>query len=161
MEQTHTLTPPQTGPTGLRALFRVCLVFIILYAVVWVIRVIMGIGPNLLMRALGASPDFRAYIGSTLNYGVGIVSYLWLTAIALRKVSAGNPWDNLYPFQKGWWQDLLFGILVVALILTCFFLVEARLGWLIVDSWKWHTLPLDELLRTAWVGLLVNAGVDE
>lgn len=159
MEKNSLIAPDQTAPKGWQSVVRIFLIFFGLYVVVWVIRVIMGVGPNWLMRSLGVSPDFRAYVGSTLNYGASIVSYIWLTAIALRKALHVHPWDRMYPFHKSWWKDLLFGVLLVAIILISFFLVEIRIGWLVVERWKWQTLPWDEFLRTAWVGLLVNIGV--
>jgi hypothetical protein len=159
MEQTTSSLTPQTGAGTWRALSRVFLGFIVLFAAVWIIRLIMGVGPNLFMRSIGASENFRAYIGSTLNYGVGIVSYIILTAVTLRKILNIDPRHILFPIQKNWWKDLLFGFVLVALILGSFFIIELRLGWLVIDSWNWQTLPLDEFLRVAWVGLLINVGV--
>ena len=132
---------------------KVLLGFIILYTAVWIVRVIMGVGPNMLMRWFGASPNFRAYVGSTLNYGVGIVSYIVFPALALRKGLGIDPKPIFFPFRKGWWQELLFGFLLVTTVLALFFVVEVNAGWLAVDSWNWQTL------RVAWVGLLVNISV--
>ena len=53
-------------------------------AAVWLIRAVMGVGPNLMMKQFGASPNIRAFIGSTLNYGVGIAAYIMLPALALQ-----------------------------------------------------------------------------
>jgi membrane protease YdiL (CAAX protease family) len=159
MEQTISTSSIPARPKTWRAGLRILLGFIILYVIIWAIRVVMGVGPNLLMKWLGASPNFRAYIGSTLNYGVGIASYIVLPAIALQKVLAVNPWPMLFPFHKGWWKDLLLGFLLVTVILTSFFVVEVQIGWLVVDGWIWQTTPPDALLRIGWVGLLVNVGV--
>jgi membrane protease YdiL (CAAX protease family) len=137
----------------------VLLVFIIVYALIWFIRVIMGVGPNMLMRWLEATPDFRAYVGSTLNYGVGIVSYIVFPALALRKVLGVDPKPIFFPFRKGWWKDLLFGFTLITAVLALFFVLEVQAGWLTVDSWNWQNLALDAWLRTLWVGLLVNIGV--
>ena len=155
-----TLSPsPQAQTRGWRAGLNVLFGFIIFYAAIWIVRVIMGVGPNLLMKWLGASPGFRAYVGSTLNYGIGIVSYILFPALALRMVLGIDPRSALFPLQKGWWQDLLFGLLLITGVLTLFFIAEVRANWLIVDSWNWITLPLDAWFRVAWVGLLVNVGV--
>ena len=81
---------------------RVLLWFAVLYVVIWITRVIMGVVPNLLTRWLGASPDFRAYIGSTLNYGVGMAAYVLLPALALQKVLGIDPRSALFPKYKGW-----------------------------------------------------------
>ena len=138
---------------------RILLGFILLYAAIWVIRVVMGVGPNLLLKWIGASPNVRAYLGGTLNYGVGIASYIVLPAIALRKTLNIKPRAVFFPLHKGWWQDLVFGLLLVTIILTSFFVIEVKLGWLVVKDWNWQALTLAALLRTAWVGLLVNIGV--
>ena len=138
---------------------RVLLGFVVLYAVIWVTRVIMGVVPNLLMRGLGASPDFRAYIGSTLNYGVGIAAYILLPALALQKLLGINPRSALFPKHKGWWKDLLYGFLLITSILTLFFFAEVKAGWLTVDAWTWQTVGPAAWFRAAWVGLLINVGV--
>ena len=159
MEQTTSATSHKVGPRSWRAGFNVLLGFIVLYAAVWIVRVIMGVGPNMLMKWLGASLNFRAYVGSTLNYGVGIVSYIVFSAVALRKVLGIDPRPIFYPRRKGWWQDLLFGFLIISAVLTFFFVVEVRAGWLILESWNWQNMTWDAWLRVAWVGLSVNVGV--
>ena len=159
MEQTKSLTSPQTRPGNWHMIYRVIFGFILLYAAVWIIRVIMGVSPNLLMKWAGASPDFRAYIGSTLNYGVGILSYIVLSAVALRKILNIDPSQILFPLRKDWWKDLLFGFVLVSVVIASFFGIEVKLGWLVVDGWNWQLMPLDTFLRTLWVGLLVNVGV--
>jgi membrane protease YdiL (CAAX protease family) len=159
MKQTTPSTSLQTQSKKWHEIFRIFLGFIILYCAIWIIRVIMGVGPNLLLKWLGASANVRAYIGSTLNYGVGIVSYILLPAVALRKVLNIDPWRILFPLQKTWLKDLLFGFLLVTAVLLAFFIVEVKAGWLTVDGWNWHILPADAFLRTLWVGLLVNIGV--
>jgi len=150
---------PRTRTLGRRAGLSVLLGFIVLYAAIWIVRAIMGVGPNMLMRWLEATPNFRAFVGSTLNYGVGIVSYIVFPALALRKVFGIDPRPIFFPLRKGWWKDLLFGFLLITTILAFFFVIEVKAGWLIVDSWSWQTLSWDAWLRAAWVGLLVNIGV--
>jgi len=150
---------PRIRTLGWRAGLSVLLGFIVLYAAIWIVRAIMGVGPNMLMRWLEATPNFRAFVGSTLNYGVGIVSYIVFPALALRKVLGIDPRPIFFPLRKGWWKDLLFGFLLITTILAFFFVIEVKAGWLIVDSWSWQTLSWDAWLRAAWVGLLVNIGV--
>jgi membrane protease YdiL (CAAX protease family) len=139
--------------------WRVVLGLVVLYAAVFAVRLVMGVVPNALMRWLGATPDIRAYLGSTLNYGVGIMSYIMFTARALQKVLHINAKSILFPLHKGWWQDILTGFLLVGAVLSVFFVFEVKTGWLRVDDWSWQTMPFDEFLRTAWVGLLINVGV--
>jgi membrane protease YdiL (CAAX protease family) len=152
-------TSSQAKPGTWHATYRIFLGFVILYVTVWIVRAVMGVGPNLLMRWVGASPDFRAYIASTLNYGMGIIAYVLFPAIALRKVLDIKPWDVLFPFSRDWWKDLIFGFLLTTMVLALFFIVEMKMGWLIVDGWNWQTMPLYEWLRVPWVGLLINVGV--
>ncbi len=138
---------------------KVIVAFVLLYLAVYAVRLVMGVVPNLLMRQLGASPDFRAYIGSTLNYGVGIVAYILFPAIALRRVLHIDPWPRFFPFRGSWWSDLLVGLLLVGVVLGLFFIAMLGFGWLALDGWKWQALPRPDWLRIAWVGLLVNVGV--
>jgi membrane protease YdiL (CAAX protease family) len=159
MTQIALSSPTPARRRGWRAGLSVLLGFIILYAAVWIVRLIMGVVPNMLMRWFGATPDFRAFIGSTLNYGVGIISYILFSALALRKVLGVDPRPILFPFRKGWWKDLLFGFALVTVVLSAFFVIGVTAGWLLVDSWNWQNMQLDAWLRVAWVGLLVNVSV--
>lgn len=155
-----TLSPSlQTRTPSWRTGLNVLLGFIVLYAAVWIVRVIMGVGPNMLMRWLGASLNFRAYVGSTFNYGVGIISYFVFCGVALRNVLGVDSKSIFFPLRKGWWQDLLFGFLLITAVLATFFVIEVKAGWLVVDSWNWQNLGIDAWLRIAWVGLLVNISV--
>ena len=153
------MSKPINQSRSWRAGLNVILGFIVLYALIWVIRVIMGVGPNMLMKWLGATPNFRAYLGSTLNYGVGILSYIVFPPLALRKVLGIDPRPITFPLRKGWWHDLLFGFTLITAVLALFFVLEMKAGWLVVDSWNWQTMQWDAWLRTLWVGLLVNTGV--
>jgi membrane protease YdiL (CAAX protease family) len=159
MKQTTFATSHKAGSGSWRTGLNVLLGFIVSYAAIWIIRLIMGVGPNMLMRWLGASPNFRAYVGSTLNYGVGIISYLVFPALALRKVLGTDPKPIFFPLRKGWGKDLLFGFTLITAVLALFFIIEVRAGWLVVESWNWQNMSLDAWLRIAWVGLLVNVGV--
>ena len=145
------------GPN--RTWLRVLLGFVVLYLAIYVVRLVMGVGPNLLLRHFGASADFRAFVGSTLNYGVGIVAYIMFPAIALQKIIGIDAWPRFFPARPGWWKYLLGGILLVGVVLAIFFAIELSLGWLRVDAWTWNSLSGDAWLRVAWVGLLVNVGV--
>jgi hypothetical protein len=109
---------------------RVLLGLVILYAAIYGVRLVMGIAPNLLMKQLGASPDFRAFIGSTLNYGVGIAAYIVLPALALNRVLGVRPWPRFFPFRNGWWKTSVYGFLLVTAVLALFFVVALRTGWL-------------------------------
>jgi membrane protease YdiL (CAAX protease family) len=142
-----------------RSGLRIILSFVVLYAAIWIVRLLMGVGPNLLMKWLDASPYFRAYVGSTLNYGVGIASYIVFPAFALQKILHIDPRAIFFPLRKGWWHDLLFGFLWITAVLSLFFLLEVKAGWLVLEGWNWQVLTFDAFLRTAWVGLLVNVGV--
>lgn len=138
---------------------RVLAGFILLYAAIFFINMVMGVGPNLLMKWLDVSPNFRAFAGSTFSYGVRIAALLLLPPLALKKVLGIDPWPLFFPFRKGWWKGPVFGLLLVGAILFATFLVERQAGWLVVDSWNWQNVPMDAWFRFLWVGLLVNASV--
>jgi hypothetical protein len=53
---------------------RVLLGFVLLYIAIFAVNLIMGIGPNLLLRWLGVSPNIRAFVGSTFSYRVRIAA---------------------------------------------------------------------------------------
>ncbi len=139
--------------------WRVLLVFVILYAMIWIVNLVMGVFPNMLMKWLVVGPNTRAWIGSTFTYGVRIAAVYVLPALALKKVLRINPWSMFFPINKNLWKNLLYGFLLVTFVLTGFFIFEVRSGWLIVESWQWQNLPADAWLRTAWVGFLVNLSV--
>ena len=155
MVQDHISPSRRNSRLGLRVLAG----FILLYAAIFFINVVMGVGPNLLMKWLEVSSNFRAFAGSTFSYGIRIAALLLLPPLALKKVLGIDPWPLFFPFHKGWWKGPLFGLFLVGAILSVTFLIETRAGWLVVDSWAWQNVQLDAWLRLFWVGLLVNASV--
>ncbi len=151
----ETISHTRMWPLGLQVLVG----FIMLYAAVYLVRLTLGVVPNLVMKHFGASLDFRAFIGSTLNYGLGAVACILLPALALRRVLRLDPWPRFFPVQRHWWRHLWSGLLLVAVVLWVFFAVEVGAGMLSIAGWNWHTLSIEAWLRVAWVGLLVNVGV--
>lgn len=131
--------------------------FVILNIVIFVVNAILGVGPNLLLRWLGASENVRAYIGSTFSYGLRLLAYVLLPVLALQRVLKINPWDTFFPKSDGnKVKDILFGFILIAGVLTVFFLIGINLGWLVLDGWIWQNIPADVWARTLWVGFLVN-----
>jgi len=158
MTQFSSTLSPRSWSKETRLGVRVIVGFILLYVAISVVKLVLGVGPNLFLKWLNASPDIRAYGGSTLNFGLGIVMYAIFPAIAFQKVLGVNAWERFF-LTSNWWKELLFGFLLVGLVLGTFFAAAVAAGWLVVEGWNGQLLPVDALLRTAWVGLLVNAGV--
>ncbi len=134
-------------------------IFILLYAATFIVNLILGVGPNLLMKWLDVSANVRTYAGSTFAYGLRLAAYIVLPALALRKVLGVSPWPVFFPPLGKFWKDLLFGFVLVAAALAGLFLVEISSGWLLLDGWNWQALSAGAWLRTAWTALLVNAAV--
>ncbi len=130
--------------------------FIVLFLAITVANAILGVGPNLLMKWLGASENVQTYLGKTLAYGLRLVAYIVFPAMALKIVLRANPWPGFFPFQRSGLKDVLVGILVVSTVLSALFALEIASGGLVVDGWNWQAIPADDWARTLWVGLLVN-----
>jgi membrane protease YdiL (CAAX protease family) len=158
MTQTNS-PPPRTGSKNWRLGLRVLLGFILLYTAILIVNLIMGVGPNLLMRWMEVTPNVRAFLGSTLTYGVRIAALCLLPALALRKALNTSPWGIFFPLNRGWWKDLLFGFWWITAVLSLFFFLEVKAGWLIIEGWNWQSMSMGTWLRVAWVGLLVNISV--
>jgi hypothetical protein len=43
--------------------------FVLLFSAILVVNLVLGVGPNLALRRLGATPDVRAFVGATLRRG--------------------------------------------------------------------------------------------
>ena len=142
--------------SSLRQTLRIVGVFIALYASIFVVNLILGIIPNQAMRWLNFSPDLRAYLGSTFTYGLRLMAYLLLPALALKYALREKALPRFFsPLHKDWRQVML-GLLLVAGVLSIFFFAMTQCGWLALDGWQWQHLSAAEWLRTLWVGLLVN-----
>ncbi|MBN1371437.1 MAG: CPBP family intramembrane metalloprotease [Anaerolineaceae bacterium] len=145
-----------TSPSPFRQTLRIAGVFIALYAVIFIVNLTLGVIPNLAMRWLNFSPDLRAYLGSTSTYGLRLLAYLLLPALALKVALREKTLPRFFsPLRKDW-RQLLFGLALVAAVLGPFFFAMTQLGWLALDGWQWQQLTTPEWLRTLWVGLLVN-----
>jgi hypothetical protein len=87
--------------------------FVILYLAILATNLLMGVGPNLLLKALHASAGVRAYLGSTFSYAVRIAAYTILPALALKRALRIDPWGRFFPKTRIPWKDMLFGFLLV------------------------------------------------
>jgi membrane protease YdiL (CAAX protease family) len=136
--------------------------FMVVFVIIWIIQLLLGVGPNSLMRQLGASENVRVFIGSTLvRLGV-LIATIFFTGLGLNKLLGLTLKETA--FRKNlMWQDLAAGLLLALIPMAFLFWFEVKQGWLILDGWAWQVLPADELLRTIWRSLLSNldAGVGE
>jgi hypothetical protein len=136
------LTPSK--PSSLRILGG----FLLLYFAILVVNLVLGVGPNLLMKWMAVSANLRAYLGNTVTYGLRLLAYIVLPALALQKISGLEPRSTFFPIRGHRWKDLLFGFLLVAGVLVVFFVVEVRAGWLVYLRTSSLWLPV--VLHFSW-----------
>ena len=141
---------------GRRLGLRVLGGFLLLYVAVWVTTLVLGVGPNMLMRHLGVPDSTRILIGSTISRSGSLAATLFLSAIALRCVAGLSPREVMLPFRNGWWLDLLVGLVLAGGAMGLLFLVERAAGWLTVSGWRWSEAQDAVWLRSAWLALLAN-----
>ncbi len=149
----------KTSPTPIQQALRIVAVFIGLYAAIFVVNLILGVIPNQVMKWLNFSPDLRTYLGSTLTYGLRLMAYLLLPALALRYALRLKERPRFFSSLRKGGGQVLAGILLVASVLGLTFILMTRLGWLALDGWQWQELSTQEWLRTLWTSLLVNVCV--
>lgn len=133
--------------------------FVIIFALLYLVNILVGVVPNFVMRYFGASENFRVFLGSTFGYSVRIIASIFLTSWVIRRVLKLDPKKLMYPVFPGWWKDILFGIGLVFIITLSIFAFEVAAGWLEVEGWAWKELPFDVLARNLWLSLLINLSV--
>ena len=130
--------------------------FVVLYVAVWLTTLVLGVGPNMLMRHLGVPDSIRILIGSTISRSGTLAATLFLSAVALRRVAGLSPREVMLPFRNGWWRDLLVGLVLAGGAMGLLFVLERAAGWLTVRDWRWNEAPGAVWLRSAWLALLAN-----
>ena len=130
--------------------------FVVLYVAVWLTTLVLGVGPNMLMRHLGMPDSPRILIGSTISRSGTLAATLFLSAVALRRVAGLSPREVMLPFRNGWWRDLLVGLVLAGGAMGLLFVLERAAGWLTVRDWRWNEAPGAVWLRSAWLALLAN-----
>ncbi|MGD2147406.1 MAG: hypothetical protein PVH41_11990 [Anaerolineae bacterium] len=128
-----------TSRTGHRLGLRVLIVYAGLFAAVWLVTLVLGVGVNQVMRWLGASPNVRIFLGSKLSRGGMLAAGVWLSALALRWATGLRAGEAMFSRGPGWWKDLTFGLLLSTGIMLTIFTVERAAGWALrghpVDTW--------------------------
>jgi len=130
--------------------------FVVLYVAVWLTTLVLGVGPNMLMRHLGVPDSTRILIGSTISRSGTLVATLFLSAVALRRVAGLSSREVMLPFRNGWWRDFLVGLVLAGGAMGLLFVLERAAGWLTVRDWRWNEAPGAVWLRSAWLALLAN-----
>jgi len=130
--------------------------FVVLYVAVWLTTLVLGVGPNMVMRHLGVPDSTRILIGSTISRSGTLAATLFLSAVALRRVAGLSPREVMLPFRNGWWRDLLVGLVLAGGAMGLLFVLERAAGWLTVRDWRWNEAPGAVWLRSAWLALLAN-----
>jgi len=130
--------------------------FVIVFLAVWVTTLILGVGPNMLMRRLGVTEDLRILIGSTLSRSGVLAASLFFSALALHRVTGLHAREVLFPLHPGWQRDLLFGVVLAAGAMGLLFAIERVAGWLTVAGWRWQGRSFTAWLQTVWLALLAN-----
>jgi hypothetical protein len=135
---------------------RVLGVFVFLYLAVWATTLVLGVGPNMLLRTLGVAERRRILIGSTVSRSGALVVTVVLSVWALRRVTGLDTWEAMFPLRPGWQRDLLFGLGLAAGVMGLLFAVERAAGWLTIEGWRWQTQSTAAWLQTAWLALLAT-----
>jgi len=107
MKENNTSPEKTTKP----ALWKIITMFALLFLAVELIGAGVGLGVNLLMRALNAGENLRVFLGNTLTRGGMIAAALILTASMLTNVL--NNIAFRYNLQSTYYKDIITGILLI------------------------------------------------
>jgi membrane protease YdiL (CAAX protease family) len=135
---------------------RVLGAFVLLYLGVWATTLLLGVGPNMLLRTLGVGERWRILIGSTISRSGALVATVLLSAWALRRVVSLDAREVMFPLRPDWQRDLLLGVALAASAMGLLFAVERAAGWLAIEGWGWQKQPFGPWLSTVWLALLAN-----
>lgn len=81
--------------------FRVLGYFLVIFMACWIVHLLLGVGPNWVMKQLPVTPDVRTFAGSTLSYGGRLAALVLLPAWALKRVLGLDPWATMFPTIGG------------------------------------------------------------
>ena len=130
--------------------------FVLVYLAVYATTLILGVGPNMMMRSLGVSDDLRILIGSTISRSGTLVATVAFSAWALHKTTGLDAQEVMFSRRAGWLSDLLFGLALAAAAMGLIFAIERSAGWLTVTGWRWEAQSSAAWLQTLWLALLAN-----
>ncbi|MCP4524985.1 MAG: CPBP family intramembrane metalloprotease [Aestuariibacter sp.] len=140
--------------------FQVLGYFVLIFVLSLVVNAVFGVGPNWIMKRIGASQNVRVFIGNTFSYTGRLITIVLISAWFLKKVLSVDPWDTMFgKNNKRWWKELLFGILLSVAFMILIFIIENSIGWLEIKGWQWQSVPFIEYLRSVWLAILVNLTV--
>lgn len=115
--------------------WRVLVGFVLLYLAVWLASLFLGVGPNMLLRALSVPEQIRLVISGTISRGGMIVVTVLFSIWMFQRVTRLDADEYFYPICSGWWQDLLAGLGLGLFAMLSIFVIEMGLGWLRLEGW--------------------------
>jgi hypothetical protein len=136
--------------------WRVLIGFVLLYLAVWLTSLFLGVGPNMLLRALSVPEQLRLVISGTISRGGMIVVTVLFSIWMFQRVTRLDADEYFFPICPGWWQDLLAGLGLGLFAILSIFAIEIGLGWLRLEGWALQGKTWGEALGAIWMVLLAN-----
>jgi hypothetical protein len=112
--------------------------FVVLFLAVWLTTLLLGVGPNLVLRRLGVEESLRILISSTLSRSGVLITTAILSAWALQRVTGLEAWSVMFPRHPGLQRDPVYGLVLAAAAMAVIFVIERAAGWLIVEGGRWQ-----------------------
>lgn len=139
---------------------------ILLNLVMWaLVQLFAGIvfDSPLTMFLIQFFPAIEPIAENLLFYLVNLVLVVGLTWYMATYIDH-RPVNSLgLQFDRHWWHDLLFGLLLGALLMSCIFLTEWYLGWVSVTARFYVDLPRVSFAVAIWqpIVLFIVVGINE
>lgn len=123
----------------LRALWRVVLHFAVIFVGLQVVSVLFGPLVSAIRASGGGGAGALIMLASQILTGI---VYVVVTIGAAKFLDRRNFSDYGIVWNARWLRDLLFGLLLGALLMGAIFVVELAMGWVTVESLFLTLLPL-------------------
>ena len=127
-EELNTAQTVEDSPATVSLILMLLVGFAAVFVATWVVQLILGVGVKLVMGRLGATPDVRTYLGTTLSRGAIIAAVILFLGPGAAQGAGDAAGRGGLGRRAGWWRDLLFGCLLAFGLMAAVFLVEVDSG---------------------------------
>ncbi len=134
----------------LRAFWRIVILLVLFFALMFLLQAVLGVAASLIALAAGGLSTSANAVQNFIFNGLVLPVLVSVSTLGAAWISfwAAARWIDHRPirgygfhFNRAWWRDFGFGLVLGAVLMLFVFVVERAAGWITITKTFWSDVP--------------------